>query len=474
MAIMLLGSLTAYSVLVKDIWTPVILSLTPNDVRKMLLGSQTQEQFQDTSHDEQQHDSEDVGSTDRASAIVLAVILVLCSPLLLQRDLHSLRHTCYVGFSSCVLLLVAIILRTTQSFSDGGDGERSQQPINWYSTNVSDLSFAFPIVVLCFLCSYNVLSVHSSLQDPTRQRVKLVLDSSMMICFGLFYAVGLGGYLYARNETVDNILLNFPLDDSAILAGRVGFCLTLVFILPLILLPCREAFLQIIPQLKSWRVDTALIHEFEKVDDEQRLHGAHLVINGVDFDESFPLLVSDDPTKQHATMLTYGTNHSKEHVLGSPSTIMKGDSEDLGTNSTTRSSVSTFELNDDHEYQLRRTRNCGPGDCICKGNDYNVHDTDATDHQACTMTKFWYTSSTLFIVVFSYYAAIKVPGVGFVWSLLGSSMAILIAFIIPCSCYLKIREHKQRNPRSVAAWIILIISVLAAPICTRQALIQKG
>jgi len=122
-AIMLHGSLTADDVLVKDIWTPVIISLVPNDIRKKLLGSQTQELFQYTSHDEQLHNSEDVGSTERAFAIVLAAILVLCSPLLLQRDLHSLRHTCYVGLSSCVLLMVAIILRATQSFSDGGDGD---------------------------------------------------------------------------------------------------------------------------------------------------------------------------------------------------------------------------------------------------------------------------------------------------------------------------------------------------------------
>ena len=34
-----------------------------------------------------------------------------------------------------------------------------------------------------FLCSYNVLSVHSSLMKPTRERVKCVLDSSLLICF---------------------------------------------------------------------------------------------------------------------------------------------------------------------------------------------------------------------------------------------------------------------------------------------------
>ena len=74
---------------------------------------------------------------------------------------------------------------------------------------------------------------------------------------------------------------------------------------------------------------------------------------------------------------------------------------------------------------------------------------------------------------FGYTAAVSVPGVGFVWSLLGSSMAILIAFIVPTTCYLKIREHKRMNPRSVSAWILLLISIVVAPVCTQQAIMNS-
>lgn len=43
---------------------------------------------------------------------VLAASMVFCLPFMLQRDLHSLRYNCYVGFVSVLLLLVAIVARS--------------------------------------------------------------------------------------------------------------------------------------------------------------------------------------------------------------------------------------------------------------------------------------------------------------------------------------------------------------------------
>jgi sodium-coupled neutral amino acid transporter 11 len=168
---MLIGSLTAYLVLVKDTWTPVVLLLLPLDVKGPLL-----------SH---QHDAGRTGSlldptlqaSKQGSSLVLLIIVIVSAPLLLKRDLHALRFTCYLGFSSCVLLMVAVVYRAYQAMQIPG-----RAPLRWYSTDIADYAFAFPIVVLCFFCSYNVLSVHSSLVHPTRERLKFVLDTSMILC----------------------------------------------------------------------------------------------------------------------------------------------------------------------------------------------------------------------------------------------------------------------------------------------------
>jgi hypothetical protein len=184
LAVMLTGGTTAYQVLVKDIWTPVLVSLLPTFWKSPFLR-----------HD----DTITIGMSDggvdgniaidhqedrvskRGAAIILLFILIAGAPLLLKRDLHALRHTCYVGFSSCTLLMVAVVYRAYQAVTSPDQEHRP--PLNWYSTDISDLAFAFPIVVLCFFCSYNALGVHSSMLNPTRERVKVVLDKSMMLCF---------------------------------------------------------------------------------------------------------------------------------------------------------------------------------------------------------------------------------------------------------------------------------------------------
>ncbi len=171
LGLMLIGSLTAYLVLVKDIWTPVILLVLPMSIKGPLLihkgASNIDSTFDPT-----------LEPSKEASSLILLLIVILGAPLLLKRDLHALRHTCYIGFSSCFLLMIAVLYRAYQAVQVPG-----REPLRWYSTNLSDYAFAFPIVVLCFFCSYNVLGVHSSLLDPTRERVKFVLDTSMAFCF---------------------------------------------------------------------------------------------------------------------------------------------------------------------------------------------------------------------------------------------------------------------------------------------------
>lgn len=259
-------------------------------------------------------------------------------------------------------------------------------------------------------------------------------SSRFLFCDSLFYLVGLGGYLYALDETRDNILLNFPMNDSAVLLGRMGFCFTLLFGLPLVTLPCREAFCAVPGQIRNWRNDVALAKEFKDVD-RRRKEGAHLVINGVDFDETDPIRVTGDPEKQHLTMLAYGATHEKEHIIGSR----------------------------DEDEQTMTTSDAGTGEMIHDGSE--EEESSSFDGEPIV-----HCLSTFVVVGVCYSFAISVPGVGFVWSLAGSSMAILVAFVVPTACYLRIRQHKRVNPRSISAWALLIVSCIAAPICTQQAL----
>ena len=156
--------IVAYMVLVKDIWTPLLLHVSP------LFRSFCVDYL-----------GVDPDHSNLPSDAFLMLFIILSLPLLLKKDLHALRHTCYVGFVSLILLIVAIVHRSYQlnCVLDVGTFGRS---VKWYSTDINDIIYAFPIISLSFFSIYNVLTVHSALVNPTRERVKFVLDGTIILC----------------------------------------------------------------------------------------------------------------------------------------------------------------------------------------------------------------------------------------------------------------------------------------------------
>ena len=162
---LLIMVLVAYMVLLKDIWTPVILTLVPA--------------LEDFLYSNSANKSDTM--IKEASDSMLVLLLVLILPLLLQTDLHSLRHTRYVGFASAVILMLGVIYEAIKRnwFDEPG---LFQAKVLWVGDS-DGIMYAFPIIVLSFFSIYNVLTVHSALFNPTRERVKFVLDGTIALCF---------------------------------------------------------------------------------------------------------------------------------------------------------------------------------------------------------------------------------------------------------------------------------------------------
>ena len=71
-------------------------------------------------------------------------------------------------------------------------------------------------------------------------------------------------------------------------------------------------------------------------------------------------------------------------------------------------------------------------------------------------------------------AALLVPDIVAVWSLLGSSIALLVAFMLPAAFYLKLRAHKPWRARKAAALLVLGLSACLAVVGTQQAVQQNA
>ena len=133
---------------------------------------------------------DDGGGTARRRDATLGVLLVLVVlPLLLQRSLHALRHAGLAGFLSACFLGLVLVVRAAQrilssppftrspyvddDIDDGGDGETGDTalaPLALLPASWGDALAYAPLLVVCFVCHFNVIGVHASLERPTRAR----------------------------------------------------------------------------------------------------------------------------------------------------------------------------------------------------------------------------------------------------------------------------------------------------------------
>ncbi|GMF12733.1 unnamed protein product [Phytophthora lilii] len=69
--------------------------------------------------------------------------------------------------------------------------------------------------------------------------------------------------------------------------------------------------------------------------------------------------------------------------------------------------------------------------------------------------------------------ALLSPGVAVVWNLMGSTVGLLISYVLPCVSYVCIRREKPNTDcRKLTAWIILVVSSIVCTVCTIQAFVS--
>ena len=260
--VFLLFVICAYMVLIRDIWTPIVL----------LIAQRLISTTRSTAREEGLGDA------------VLLFIIIIISPFLLKEDLHSLRYNCYLGFCSITLLCLAIAYRASQKIAAG------DIDIKMWPDSLTDVLFAYPIPILALMCHFNMIGVQSSLIDPTRARVRTVIDGSMLVSGAITYALGLFGYIWGGSSTQGNILLCFDFTDGVILVGRVGCGITIMLASAMITLPCRESMLSLGTFYSEWRASSGGENNQHKAIVSSPTYGA---VNTDSDEEAMPLSNSD-------------------------------------------------------------------------------------------------------------------------------------------------------------------------------------
>lgn len=210
--------------------------------------------------------------------------------------------------------------------------------------------------------------------------------------------------------------------------------LTIMFATPVVTLPCREAFLSLISQIKNYQRER---NELVKASEMDTLIGtAILVTNADELNPMSPLRVSKKRMPLHENV------HPGKVDL------------DIEQNKNVDISSAVAPCEYEEQYKLSKQKEI--------------------------RNPFVHIGVTLAITSYSFFVAISVPGVAVVWSILGSSLGMIIGFVVPCACYLEICGNNNgpeakwtlRNPMHMGALSLLAFSVVACVVCTVQSICE--
>eukprot|EP00808_Paulinella_micropora_P004393 g47154.t1 len=353
--------------------------------------------------------------------------------------------------------------------------------INLLPTSAHGLLSAAPLLIIAFLCHFNALPLHNELEKPDRARIKVMVHFVMFGCSAVYILVGAAGYLYARDLTAGNILNNFPSDDLIIVVGRSFLLFVCMCSMPLVILPCRNAvhsvlqyFLEpnrkhpsaaqqfaaasiqntpadmrrLIPKERSKRNDNGSSTSYGSIPEQQKEQSPNT--------SQFPA----PPTFKGISATGTGTGGAA------------GDDDD-GDHSSDEDSN-----NDDQEDPLEASQSSltipqspnvmrvyGSLSPLQARSPLVLHTIPDVDRQNMGL---W---ETLGIVGCALSLALCVNSVATIWSILGSTASIVIAYILPAGCYLTIRRKKHGRQR-MAVWFMLGFGVIALIVCTYQAIVD--
>eukprot|EP00522_Entomoneis_paludosa_P013848 CAMPEP_0172447650 /NCGR_PEP_ID=MMETSP1065-20121228/6923_1 /TAXON_ID=265537 /ORGANISM="Amphiprora paludosa, Strain CCMP125" /LENGTH=476 /DNA_ID=CAMNT_0013199011 /DNA_START=37 /DNA_END=1464 /DNA_ORIENTATION=+ len=184
----------------------------------------------------------------------LWVIVLVVTPLCTLQTLTSLKRFGAASMFSVLILGCCILFRSSQcNLTDSG-----RENDNWSHWTDSfqlwpdrwwDVLDAFPLYISCYVCHYNILTVHNELRQPTVPRVTWWLRSTTWTATAFYLIMGVAGSAYGAKCTPSgqvqgNVLLDFDNSDPLLLVGRMCLAITITLAFPMLTIPARDIVLR--------------------------------------------------------------------------------------------------------------------------------------------------------------------------------------------------------------------------------------
>ena len=411
------------------------------------------------------------------------LVILLVTPFCTLRRLTALKDCGLASMMSLLILGSCIVFRSVQCNCNNSSNDNNQDP--WYTTltffpeSWRDLLDALPLFISCFVCHYNILPVHNELKDPSPARVSRWLRSTTWFAVALYMIMGFAGSAYApctptgkisgskygisvwevqndwfvnsfvlpvliafnpsflirqqqlacffcsfarsfvrlltigtKNTHTKDILLDFDENDPLLMVGRMCLAVTITLAFPMLVIPGRDIVVRslILPRLASVSSGdsiTATATAIATSSENTSSNTTRAVTRSVDEELQESLLASEE----------YSDEQQQEQPLEIDN---DNDNDEVNPNEATAS----------------RTANNNSG-------NNNNNASTSSDLSSASSTILLCTSVILFWSAGS--LASVVSSIDVVWDLLGSSLSILMSYLIPASTYLVITKQCQQQ-----------------------------
>ncbi|KAI5574695.1 hypothetical protein POPTR_010G181800v4 [Populus trichocarpa] len=173
----------------------------------------------------------------RAFALLFVVIFVVL-PLVLFRRVESLR------FSSAISVLLAVVfvgicsVMAIYALIEGKTKSPRLLPHLDNKTSFFDLFTAAPVIVTAFTFHFNVHPISFELGKPSD--MVSAVKISLLLCAGIYFTIGISGYLLFGESIVADILVNFDQSSDTTIGAllndtvRLSYAFHLMLAFPLL------------------------------------------------------------------------------------------------------------------------------------------------------------------------------------------------------------------------------------------------
>lgn len=413
----------AYFVLLTDLMVPVVELIVP------------------TLRQQSEHDP------DSVRRIVVCIAALILAPMCYKSNLSALSFMCFASVASVMVVGSVVGFRAIQKFGiehqvyvqmpDHSNRLVEVEPLyHLWPQDWAKALYAFPTFGVSFLCHFNALPTHQELARPTRHRMRRVILVTLTLTSIIYLFVSICGYLYTGCYTCGNVLLNFSQDDPLITVARTALSLVLMLNFPLICQPCRNALFRLLTGAGCVKACAPVVEGDNGQENSSGSFSLEIVTTsdpGIETREApLPRVSAEADQNRRSSSPPSSPPQPRVHVY------LRQDTRGGGITDR-RSSVQVFDTFLPKEEAMQQSF------------------LEPSNLQRIVLTTLLLSTALLVSCV--------MRSIMVVWSVIGSTVSFLIAFIMPALFWYKVVGPTVRPWRRTCSLLLVISCSVMSCIC---------